>query len=529
MRTRFARICVLGFALVATPFFAQPAAQNASPPAPPTSAAATPASANQPLRFVVTFPDTARAAPASGRLLLFLAQGSATEPRRASFTKLGPVYAIDVKDLKPGEPVTFSPANFSAPDALAFPLPLGRLTPGAYQAQAVLDLDTTERDYNAGPGNLYSRPQTCELRGTRGGTINVVADQVVGPLSVRADTETVKLVELPSKLLSDFHGRPIFLRGGVILPSTYATEPARRYAVIYQVPGFGGRHTSAWAPAAGAAGQRGPTGETPLQAIRVVLDPSCPLGHHVFANSANNGPVGDALVTEFIPEIERRFRAVPAAGARFVTGHSSGGWSSLWLQVTYPDTFGGCWSTSPDPVDFRAFQTMNLYADKNGCWTPFGQPRAVMRSRLKAEVTFPELQLWEYVIGYGSQLDSFDAVFSPRGADGRPLQVMDKLSGAINPAVVEHWKRYDIRLVLEKNWRTLGPKLRGKLHVMTGTWDTYYLNPAVELLRDFLQTTDYGGYVELLPGDHGTAITAAVRRRIDAEMAAAFAKFEARH
>ena len=46
--------------------------------------------------------------------------------------------------------------------------------------------------------------------------------------------------------------------------------------------------------------------------------------------------------------------------ASFVGGHSSGGWSSLWLQVAYPETFGGVWSTSPDPVDFRDWQGTNF-------------------------------------------------------------------------------------------------------------------------------------------------------------------------
>lgn len=517
MHSRFTSFVV--FVTLASLALAQPAADQPRP--------AAPANAAGPLRFEVSFPAVVREAPVTGRVLLFLSRSTTGEPRRASFSSLGPVYAVDVKDLKPGEPAVFDPAKFTAPEALAFPTPLGRLEPGPYRAQVVIDLDTTQRDYNAGPGNLYSLPVTCELKRTNSGTFTLVADQVVKS-TPPADTDWVKLVDLPSPILTAFHGRPVSQGAAVILPSTYATEPTRRYPVIYVVPGFGGRHTSAWNWISTPEGLRWQKGEVALQAIRVILDPDMPLGHTVFANSANNGPVGDALVQELIPEIERRFRAIPAMGARFVTGHSSGGWSSLWLQVAYPDTFGGCWSTSPDPVDFRAFQTMDLYADKNGFWTTAGQARAVSRSRVKAEVTYPELALWEYVTGYGGQLDSFDAVFSPRGPDGRPAQVMDKLSGAINPAVVEHWRRYDIRLVLEQNWAKLGPKLRGKLHILTGTWDTFYLNPAVELLRDFLKTTSYDGYIELLPGDHGNAITPAIRRRIDDEMARAFAAFDKR-
>lgn len=492
----------------------------------PVSAGAAPRPAReQPLRVEVLFPATVRETPATGRVLLFLSPAPEGEPRRVSFARLGPVFAVDVKELAAGRPVVFEPAAFTGPAALAFPQPLGRLAPGTYRAQAVFDLDTTERDFNAGPGNLYSKPQTVELNGPRGGTIRIVADQVVMPAAPK-DTPWVKLVEVPSPSLSAFHGRPIHHRAGVILPSTYASEPERRYPVVYIVPGFGGRHTNAWNWIEGPAGRRWQKGDTPLQALRVHLDPDTPYGHSVFANSDTNGPVGDALVRELIPEIERRFRAHAEAGARFVTGHSSGGWSSLWLQISYPDTFGGCWSTAPDPVDFRAFQTMNLYEDTNGFWSDTGQARAVMRSRTRAEVSYPELQLWEHVIGYGGQLDSFDAVFSPRGPDGRPRRVMDKLSGAIDRTVVEHWKRYDIRLILERDWPTLGPKLHRRLHVLMGTWDTFYLERATALLRDFLAPRDHGGYVELLPGDHGNVLTSEVIRRIDQEMAAAFARHQ---
>lgn len=260
--------------------------------------------------------------------------------------------------------------------------------------------------------------------------------------------------------------------------------------------------------------------------LRVVLDPEVPLGHSVFANSANNGPVGDALVQELIPEIEKRFRAVPYAYGRFVNGHSSGGWASLWLQMTYPDFFGGCWSLAPDPVDFRFFQTMNIYEDRNGHWTREGYPRPLSRYVDKVAVTFGQVNRWEYVVGYGYVLDSFNAVFSPRGADGRLRPLMDKLTGAIDPEVAEHWRRYDIRHILEENWANIGPKLKGKLHVIAGAWDNFYLETAAEELRDFLTTTDYEGYVEILPGNHASFWTAQFQDRLDQEMAEHFAAGE---
>lgn len=475
-------------------------------------------------QFVTSFPPGVRSGTATGRVLLFLGPRGAGEPRQGGgFFKPFPVYAIDITNVAPNQEVIFTPEKFRGPDALAFPQPLDQLAESPYEAQVVWDLDNTERSYNEGPGNLYSKPVHCTVRVENGGqqTVRLVADQVVSNTPPK-DTEWVKLVEIRSSLLSAFHHRDVTMRAAVILPAAYFTNQADRFPVLYVVPGFGGRHTSAWRWLDSEAGQKWKRGEVPLPMLRVVLDPSVPLGHSVFANSANNGPVGDALVQELIPEIERRFRAIGKSEARIVTGHSSGGWSSLWLQVAYPDFFGGCWSTSPDPVDFRAFQTMNIYEDRNGHWTPEGYPRPVARSRTEVMQSFAAMDQWEYVIGYGSQLDSFDAVFSPRGADGRPKRLIHKLYGTIDPEVAKAWQSYDIRYQLQDNWETLAPKLKGKIHVLVGAWDTFYLNTAVELLSDFLQTTEYGGYVEILPGDHGNVLTKAVRERIDKEIAEHF-------
>jgi hypothetical protein len=165
---------------------------------------------------------------------------------------------------------------------------------------------------------------------------------------------------------------------------------------------------------------------------------------------------------------------------------------------------------------------MNLYEDRNGHWTQEGYPRPVARNREKVLQTFQQLNLWECVTGYGGQLDSFDAVFSPRGTDGRPRQIMDKRLGTINREVAEYWKRFDIRLILESRWAQLGPRLQGKLHVIAAGWDSFYLDPAAELLKDFLSTKNHGGYVEIMPGDHGTVLTERVKERIENEMAEQF-------
>jgi pimeloyl-ACP methyl ester carboxylesterase len=213
--------------------------------------------------------------------------------------------------------------------------------------------------------------------------------------------------------------------------------------------------------------------------------------------------------------------------ARLLTGHSSGGWSSLWLQVTYPDVFGGTWSTSPDPVDFRDFQRIDLYAaGENMFRDRKGERRPIARMGKIPALWYDDFTRMDDVIGWGGQLGSFEAVFSPLDPDGRPRKLWDRSTGAVDPAVARAWEAYDIRLVLERNWPTLGPKLKGKLRVITGDVDTFYLEGAVKLLKESLDRLGSDAKVEIIPNrDHSTLLDPALATRLDREMLAKVARW----
>jgi hypothetical protein len=306
------------------------------------------------------------------------------------------------------------------------------------------------------------------------------------------------------------------MKAGVILPPSFTKEPERKYPVVYEIPGFGGDASFARM----MAGSRPGVLAGGVEVVWVVLDANCRLGHHVFADSANNGPVGQALIEELIPYIEGKFRIVGEPSKRLVTGHSSGGWSSLWLQVTYPEVFGGCWSTSPDPVDFRDFQKVNIYDPGANLFTDTGgNPRPLSRPVGGKRLGFKSFSDMERVMGRGGQLGSFEAVFSPRGPDGKPRELWDRDTGAIDPKVAKAWQKYDIRLVLERNWKTLGPKLAGKLHVWMGEEDTFLLEGATKLLKKSLAGLGSDAQVELFPGKTHSLVDGRLRQRMKAEMA----------
>jgi pimeloyl-ACP methyl ester carboxylesterase len=468
--------------------------------------------ADQPLEFRLTFSKQALPTPFTGRVFVVVSQTPLKDaPPGINWFKPTPFFAQDVKDWQPDTPLAFQP-TFGLPASLA-------IVPGRkYHVQMVLDRDLGGRSCMSSPGNLFSKPTVIDYDPAKGAVVTLTADQVVQPRKFE-ERPRVKLVDIESKLLSDFHKKPMRLRAGVALPKSFGESPERKYPVIYEIPGFGGDHFMAFA-------MEGRTDVAGVEMIHVSLDPSCRLGHHVFADSANNGPCGRALVEELIPAIERTWRGVGTPAARFVAGHSSGGWSSLWLQVTYPDFFGGVWSTAPDPVDFRDFQLVNIYEPNTNIFTNAkGESRPLARSGGKVILQYKPFSDMEVVMGRGGQLFSFEAVFSPRGPDGKPLPLWDRTTGRIDPAVAEAWKKYDIRLVMEQNWGKLAPKLARKLHVYMGSEDTFYLDGATRLLGESLKKLGSDAVVEIFPGrHHGNLIDAELRQRMNREMAARFRK-----
>lgn len=465
-------------------------------------------------RFDITLASSICDKPYSGRVYLMTTKSDRRPPRDGpNWFNCEPFFSQVVENWKPGASLTLDPAR-----CIGHPVALADFPAGKHRVQAVIDLNGWSHDPVGAPGNAYSDVVTIEHDPDKPETHALVIDRLI-PEPKLEDREDLKYVRLRSRLLSEFHKRDVFLQAAVGLPESYADEASRQFPAVYTVSGFGGTIRSA----AMMANPRQFAGSDVEFAV-IYIDADCPLGHHVWADSANNGPWGQALIEELIPHLEKEFRLIPETYARFVTGHSSGGWSSLWLQVRYPDTFGGCWSTSPDPVDFSAFQTLDIYdASLNFYTMPDGSPRPVARMgrRGGAPLTNREFDAMEQVLGRGGQLASFEAVFSPRGPDGKPLRLWDRTTGKLDAAVAKHWKRYDIRLILEENWAQLRPRLAGKLHLYCGDKDTFHLEGAFFKLRDALTRLKSDAYVEVIP-DAGHGLPPTVYRKIAEQMGERF-------
>ncbi|TAL73320.1 MAG: enterochelin esterase [Rhodanobacter sp.] len=460
--------------------------------------------------------------PVSGRLLLFAtaardAEAAARQHGNGKVEKVDAnpffpsqtaVAAREVSRLVPGQVVDIDA------DQTAFPQGWSQLTPGDYYVQVVLDVHHDYNYHGRHGGDLVSKVVKLHLptAAIPGLTLTeTLPERTAWDIPKRYMSETTlkhldearqhaHAIDFVSPVLSAFWGRPIHLRGWVLLPPGYDAKAGITYPTVYFTHGYGGDSDTLAGSAAMVYGATVEQQMPPM--IWVFLDQSSPTGTTEFADSVNNGPWGTALTTELIPQLEKTYRMDARPSGRFLQGHSSGGWATLWLQTRYPRIFGGTWSTSPDPSDFHDFTGVDLYAPHaNVFHQPDGTLYPLVRDRDKVLATFQQFAQLERVFGpYGGQLASFEWVFSPKGKDGRPQPMFNRDTGEVDPMVVAYWREhYDIAYRLRQHWPALKPDLDGKIHLYVGTADTFYLDGAAHRLKAVLDSLGAKSDIRFLP------------------------------
>jgi hypothetical protein len=472
---------------------------------------ATPASgrASAGPRVEISFTSAARSEPVTGMVYLAISRNNTSTPIQQTDPEGVPLFSKYVEQLQPGQTVTIDGADSGHPVASLKDIPAGEYWlqpfvnvytrfPRADGHAVWMHMDQWEgQNWKRSPGNLYGDPVKLRIDPASAAAIALVADKVIPPITPPADTELVKRIKIQSQVLTKWWGQPIFLGATILLPKDYDKHPEVKYPVNY-IQG----HFSLRAPAGfGSGGEFDKlwlADDTP-RFIYVTLQHPSPYYDDSYAvNSENNGPYGEAIMQELLPAIETRFRVIREPWARLLSGGSTGGWIALAHQVFYPDFYGGAFGSCPDSVDFNYHQIVNIYKDANAYfldhdWMKVDRPTerrpdGNIASMMKDENHF------ELTVGdksrSGGQWDIWEATYSPVDADGYPVRIWDKRTGAIDHAVAEKWKKYDLLDILKTNWPTLGPKLAHKLNVYVGDMDSYYLNDAVENLYAFLQKAE---------------------------------------
>lgn len=492
-----------------------------------------------PISVRLSFPAAVHAAPITGRVFFVVTNESTPDPRIQILEPetSPPFFGEDVNALRPGQSAVI---DASTPGYAVSRL--AALPPGEYNVEAFLSIYESyhradghtiwappqwgPQVFSLEPGNLYSNVERVHLDPAHGIALHLSMDHVVtnaqldalvGGQGYDTDTPWIKHVRILSPTLSRWWGRPIYLGATILLPKGYATHPKAHYPVVYNqghfyqpVPWEFTTDKNTETPGAIAQGRRDGlgTGYEFYEAwnsahyprfLLVTFQHPCPFFDDSYAvNTANCGPFGDALMHELIPYVESHYRVLRQPYARITEGGSTGGWESLALIEQHPTFFGEAWVFDPDPIDFHAFQQIDLYHDTSafervtpGGWHAWQRPWS-RTSTGQVMGTERELSRYELVMGsHGRsqyQLDGWWAIFDPAGADGYPEPMWNMRTGAIDRSVATYAREhgYDLTAYLKQNWARIGPDLVGKLHFVVGDMDNYYLNLAVYKMQDFL-------------------------------------------
>lgn len=472
-----------------------------------------------------------------GRLLLMLSNNEEAEPRfqinEGPKTQL--IFGKNVEGLNPGDKVTFTEEDFGFPFESIAEIP-----EGDYNVQALLHvyetfnlstghtvklpMDNGEgQQWNKSPGNLYNFPVKVTISNTAEISEGITLDKIIPPIEEAKDTEWIKHIKMKSEKLSEFYGRDMYLGAHILLPKDFDKHPEAKYPLmVFQghfPDDFGGFRTTPPDPnvkpeysdrfsldgynvmeqqEAYDFYQRWTSPDFPRMLIIEIQHPTPYYDDSYAVNSAAQGPYGDAITYELIPYIEKQFRGIGEGWSRFLYGGSTGGWESLAVQVKYPKEYNGCFAACPDPIDFRAYCLTNIYEDENAYYYESNFNKLEVPSHRdnlgNISSTLRRGNHLELVLGdksrSGQQWDIWEATYSPLGEDGYPQRIWDKYTGDINKEVANYWKEnYDLRYILERDWSKLGPDLKGKIHIYCGDMDNYYLNNAVYLMEDFLEST----------------------------------------
>jgi enterochelin esterase-like enzyme len=504
------------------------------------------------VKFEIDYSDKFQENGFDGRVLLMISNNKYSEPRFQindnHNTQM--IFGVDINSWNSSEKIIIDSEAFSYPIES-----INNIKEGEYYVQALLHkyetfnlstgytvqlpMDQGEgQKWNISPKNLYSTPKKVKIN--KSGTINITLENEIPPIEPAKDTEYIKHIKIKSEMLSKFWGRDMYLQANVLVPHGFDKKSKTRYPLMifhghfpYTFGGF--RTTQPTAPKEDTIynSRFGITGYKYIQQkeaydlyhnwisndfprfITIEIQHQNPYYDDSYAvNSANLGPYGDAITYELIPHIEQLFNGVGEGWGRFLYGGSTGGWESLAVQVFYPNEYNGCFAACPDPIDFRAYTVINLYEDDNAYYHE-GNNRKTLRAGMRdgkgiIKNHLIQINQRESALGSkgrsGDQWDIWQAVYSPTGKDGYPKPIWDRKTGKIDKEVAEYWKEnYDLSYIMKRDWDKIGKDLEGKIHIYCGDMDNYYLNNAVVLTEEFLESTtnpyyngevDYGNMAE---------------------------------
>ena len=208
-------------------------------------------------------------------------------------------------------------------------------------------------------------------------------------------------------------------------------------------------------------------------AIVVYVDAWTAYGGSQFVDSPGTGRYHSYLCDEVVGYVDARYRTIPDAAHRAITGKSSGGFGAMITPMLRPDLFGALATHAGDalyeycyipefPVVVRHLRKYD--GDILRWWDDF---------RSRVSFTQPEDMPLVALLGVAACFSAAD--------DGTPELPFDPVTGVLRPDVWQRWLDWDpVRMVPRYADALRG--LRG-IWIDAGTRDDFYLDVGAEAFR----------------------------------------------
>ena len=291
----------------------------------------------------------------------------------------------------------------------------------------------------------------------------------------RLDEHALASEALRGNPLGDPAERPLW----VYVPPAYDAAPERRFPTLYLIQGMTGqidmwRNRSAFRPSVPELVDRLFSDEGCPPALVVYVDCWTSVGGSQFLDSPATGRYHTYLCEEVVRFVDERYRTLPEAAHRGITGKSSGGYGAMVTPMLRPDLFGGLASHAGDALFELCYlpefpQTARALRDSydgsyERFWEDFRSRPAFTRTSDPALVN-----TWAMAACYSANEDgSVDLPFEPG-------------SGKLREDVWERWLAWDPVRMAPRHADALC-SLRA-IYLDAGTRDEYFLDLGAEAFR----------------------------------------------
>ncbi len=191
------------------------------------------------------------------------------------------------------------------------------------------------------PSQDQGNAQKGKAQGKGNGLIQPLAD-LEKNLKGKLEKITVHGKSLEGNLEGDSADRDVF----VYLPPSYASQPNRRYPVVYTLHGFQ-LHAAQWVGFANVSAlEKDLAAGTAKEMILVAPDAFTLHNGSFYSNSKTTGDWETFLGVELVNYIDSHYRTLANRASRGLMGHSMGGYGTLRLGMKHPEVYSSLFAMS---------------------------------------------------------------------------------------------------------------------------------------------------------------------------------------